>query len=152
MVCSSGSPYCWGSLPSGSAGGTIADQVFNFAMAKIILSIQLPMRAFPATVPGFRGLGAPNTRGSMEDFLGCVWVRMRLCITWVSRPIWAPFLIILDAKWAPFGNFGGSESGDFGVLGPPGGRLGAMLEPMAGPSFRMSPSKSKSSETLDTRL
>ena len=47
-------------------------------------------------------------------------------------PFRAPFLIILGAKWAPFWSFWGSKSGDFGVLGPPGGRLGAMLEPMAG--------------------
>ena len=47
-------------------------------------------------------------------------------------PFRAPFLIILGAKWAPFWSLWGSKSGDFGVLGPPGGRLGAMLEPMAG--------------------
>ena len=42
------------------------------------------------------------------------------------------FLSILGAKWAPFWSIWGSKSGDFGVLGSPGGRLGAMLDPMAG--------------------
>ena len=60
------------------------------------------------------------------------WVCMRLCVTWVSRAMWAPFLIILGVKWAPFWSIWGSKSGDFGVLGPPGGRLGAMLDPMGG--------------------
>ena len=46
--------------------------------------------------------------------------------------IWAPFLIILGAKWGPFWQHLGSKSGDFGLLGSPGGRLGAMLDPMAG--------------------
>ena len=112
--------------------------------------------AFPATVPGQDTTG---TQGAMEEgpsgthgpmdqgtqgpqlqeiggsrvyFLGCVRVCMRLCVSWVSRPMWAPFLIILGAKWGPFWSIWGSKSADFGVLGPPGGRLGAMLEPMAG--------------------
>ena len=96
------------------------------------------MRAFPATVPGFRRLGARRS-----IYLGCVWVCMclsalwswvcmRLCVTWVSRAMWAPFLIILGVKWAPFWSIWGSKSGHFGVLGPPGGRLGAMLDPMGG--------------------
>ena len=70
--------------------------------------------------------------GSRVYFLGCVWACMHLRVTWVSRRIWAPFLIILGTKWAPFWSFWGLKSGDFVVLGPPGGRLGAMLEPMAG--------------------
>ena len=70
--------------------------------------------------------------GSRVYFLGCVWACMHLRVTWVSRCIWAPFLIILGTKWAPFWSFWGLKSEDFLVLGPPGGRLGAMLEPMAG--------------------
>ena len=60
------------------------------------------------------------------------WVCMRLCVTWVSRAMWAPFLTILGVKWAPFWGILWSKSGDLGVLGPPGGRLGAMLDPMGG--------------------
>ena len=48
------------------------------------------------------------------------------------RVIGAPFLIILGAKWVPFRSIWESKSGDFGVLGPAGERLGAMLDPMAG--------------------
>ena len=98
----------------------------------------MPMRAFSATVPGVRRLGARRS-----IYLGCVWVCMclsalwswvcmRLCVTWVSRAMWAPFLTILGVKWAPFWSILWSTSGDLGVLGPPGGRLGAMLDPIAG--------------------
>ena len=38
----------------------------------------------------------------------------------------------MGVNWAPFLAILGSKFGDFGVLGRPGGRLGAMLDPMAG--------------------
>ena len=46
--------------------------------------------------------------------------------------MWAPFSMILGASWAPFWTILGSKTEDFGVWGRPGGRLGAMLDPMAG--------------------
>ena len=78
-------------------------------------------------MPGLRRLGAPRS-----IFLGaagciCVWG-----LPGYLKPLWHYFWIILGVNWAPFLVILGSKFGDFGVLGRPGGRLGAMLDPMAG--------------------
>ena len=111
------------------------------------------MRAFPATLPwseigmtleqathwpqeteGRRVEGTEaGPQGPMDPGTnGCVWVCMCPRVSWVARPMLVSFLVIWGAKWAPFWATFASTSGDLGVWGRPGGRLGAMLDPMAG--------------------
>ena len=51
----------------------------------------------------------------------------------LPEAIVAPFLVILGANWAPFLAVLGSKSGDFGVLGRPGGASGSHVGPHGRP-------------------
>ena len=79
------------------------------------LCIPIALRAFSATVPGLRRLGA--ARSSFLGAAGCI------CVWGLPRylkPLWHHFWIILGVNLAPFWQFGGENSeilGSWGVRG-----------------------------------